>query len=133
MPYHSTTNIMENGVVVTPQEASRFNAGKVDFTLLPVDALRSEAKVWAAGRVKYPREDRDPLTGRVLGNWEKLWGENTIPLALACALRHINAMLEGDLIDKESGEPHASHVRCNMAMIVRYINEKKEKTCALQP
>jgi hypothetical protein len=38
-------------------------------------------------------------------------------------------MLEGELIDKESGEPHASHVRCNMAMIVRYINEKKEKTC----
>jgi hypothetical protein len=126
MPYHSTTKVMENGVV---QTASRFNEGKVDFTLLPIDALRAEALVWAAGRVKYPRDDRHPETGVPLGNWEKLWGENTIPLALACALRHINAMLEGELIDAETGQPHAANVRCNMAMIIRYINEKKEKTC----
>lgn len=104
------------------ENALRFNNGKIDFTLLPVDALRAEARVWAKGRIKYPREDRDPTTGRVLGNWEKLWGEDTISVALSSAIRHCFAMQEGELYDPETGEPHAAHVRCNMAMIIRYMN-----------
>ena len=92
--------------------AKRFNEGKVDLTLIPYDAEIEEARVWMMGEEKYGRN-----------NWEKLWGEDTVDLCLACSLRHINAMKRGELIDNESGLPHAAHVRCNMAMIIRYMKE----------
>ena len=42
-------------------KASRFNAGKVDLTLLPTAACRAEARVWMAGARKYSKD-----------NWKKL-------------------------------------------------------------
>ena len=97
----------------TPPQANRYNAGKVDYTLLPIDALTAEAKVWMGGEKKYGRH-----------NWEKLWGDDTVNVAMASALRHSYAILEGELIDQESGLPHAAHVRCNMAMIIRWMENE---------
>ena len=51
-------------------EAKRFNEGKVDYTILPIDALEAEARVWMAGEKKYGRH-----------NWEKLWGDRTPQVA----------------------------------------------------
>ena len=120
----------ENGKILTQEEAEkagvakRYNTGKLDWTLMPIDAMESELRVWSYGRKKYPRDDRDPNSNRILGNWEKLWGEDTIPLSLACAMRHLTAMLKGEMVDQESGEYHAAHVRANMAPIIRYLNQK---------
>jgi hypothetical protein len=36
---------------------------------------------------------------------------------LGCALRHVLAMLEGEALDPESGEPHLNHVYCNVIML----------------
>jgi len=96
--------------------AKRFNTGKIDFTITPVDALIEEAKVWSMGEKKYGRN-----------NWEKLWGDKTVEVVMQSALRHSNAILQGEFIDEESGLQHAAHVRCNMAMLIRYFNEHKFK------
>lgn len=89
--------------------ADRFNDGKVDLSLLPAKALVAEARVWAKGADKYGR-----------GNWEKLWGDDTVNVAMASLLRHAVAILGGEHLDPETGEYHAAHVRCNAAMLIQY-------------
>ena len=95
--------------------ADRFNEGKVDFTLLPVDALEAEARVWMQGEAKYSR-----------GNWEKLWGDNTVNVVMASMLRHAFAIQKGETLDPESGEYHAAHIRCNAAMLIRHYEEQQQ-------
>lgn len=97
-------------------DAKRYNENKVDYTLVPTDALREEARVWMAGEVKYGRS-----------NWEKLWGDNTVSVVLASLLRHAYAIQQGQSHDLESGLQHAAHIRCNAAMLVRYFNNLKPK------
>lgn len=92
--------------------AKRFNQGKIDYTLLPVDAMRAEAKVWMMGEEKYGRS-----------NWHKLYGENTVEEVMKSLLRHAFAILEGEHLDPESKEHHAAHIRCNAAMIIRFYNQ----------
>lgn len=99
-----------------PNQATRFNGGKVDYTLLPLDSLTAEAMVWQMGERKYGRH-----------NWEKLWGKDTPQVAMASALRHIFAYLSGEEYDQESGLHHLAHVRCNCAMGIRHSNEKRQK------
>ena len=96
-------------------DALRYNSGKTDFTLLPVDALEAESNVWMMGMEKYGRN-----------NWEKLWGDETKNVVMQSAMRHMMAILSGEDIDNESGQPHAAHVRCNMAMLIRYYNETEK-------
>lgn len=92
--------------------ANRFNTGKIDYTITPTDALAEEAKVWMMGEKKYGRN-----------NWEKLWSTDTVNIVLASALRHMTAIQNGESHDPESGLQHAAHVRCNMAMIIRYFRQ----------
>jgi hypothetical protein len=95
----------------TPRpNALRYNTGKVDFTLVPLDALEAEARVWMAGEKKYGRD-----------NWTKLWAEDTINVVSASTLRHLFALMRGETHDPETGETHAAHIRCNAAMLHRYI------------
>ena len=60
-------------------------------------------------------------------NWAKgmKW---SIPLA--CATRHLKAMIKGEWIDpveeKGSGLPHRGHVMCNLMMLGTYINTYRE-------
>lgn len=98
---------------MSDDRAKRYNEGKVDFTLLPLDSLEAEARVWMAGEKKYGRT-----------NWEKLWGEDTPRIAMASALRHIFAYMSGEEYDKETGIHHLAHVRCNCAMGIRHSNQK---------
>lgn len=97
----------------SPTQATRDNKGKVDLTYLPREALEQEARVWEFGATKYGRD-----------NWTKLWGDDTIRVCMASAMRHMLAINSGELLDPESGLPHASHIRCNMAMILEYMKEK---------
>lgn len=94
--------------------AKRFNEGKIDFTLIPVDAQEAEARVWMSGEKKYGRN-----------NWQKLWGDDTVNTVLKSMLRHTNAIQAGAVRDKESGEYHAAHIRANAAMLIRYYNEQE--------
>lgn len=64
------------------------------------------AKVFAYGRLKY-----------VEWNWAKgmPW---SVPIA--CAARHLLAIIRGEETDPESGLPHAGHVYCNVVMLLTY-------------
>ena len=101
-------------VISKPQMAKRYNSGKIDLTLIPVDAQRAEAEVWAKGAEKYGR-----------GNWEKLWGKDTVSVVLASLLRHATAIQDGEINDPETGLQHAAHIRSNAAMLIRYFNGKE--------
>ena len=65
------------------------------------------ANVFDYGRKKYAE-----------WNWAKgmAW---SIPLA--CAIRHLMAILEGEELDPESGLPHKGHVFANILMILTFI------------
>lgn len=95
--------------------ASRYNEGKVDYTMLPLDALEAEARVWMGGEAKYGRR-----------NWERLWGDRTPEVVGASALRHLFAYLGGEEYDPESGLHHLAHLRANCAMGIRHSNNKKK-------
>ena len=133
----------------TPTTAQRYNTNKPHLSYVPMDAVEAESWVWFAGRKKYPRDERN-ATMLHLGNWERLWGDNTVELVLDCAMRHIQKLLQGqwtevqrdgdgNIIYHEDGTTpvitqHAASVRSNMAMLIRYFNEnirdKEETTSA---
>ena len=95
-------------------KAKRFNKGKVDLTLLPEVAAYEECKVWMAGQEKYGRD-----------NWKKLWGDESVEVATASLLRHAMSLASGELFDRETGLPHAAHIRCNAAMVLEYMANEK--------
>jgi hypothetical protein len=84
----------------------RNDAGKLRLDLLPNDALRSVAEVLTHGIKKYAER-----------NWERgmQWSKVYGPL-----LRHLNAWAEGEVIDRESGQPHMAHVACNALFLLTY-------------
>lgn len=94
--------------------AKRYNQGKVDLSLLPVEACIQEARVWMAGERKYGRD-----------NWKHLWGDNTISTVMASLLRHSFAILNGEVVDPETGLDHAAHIRCNAAMVLEYRKQQE--------
>lgn len=85
---------------------ARFNAGKPDFSLIPLVTLEDEARVWMYGREKY-----------AAWNWTKgmPW---SVPFA--CAMRHMAAWQRGEECDPESGLPHLAHAMCNLRMLTLY-------------
>ena len=76
------------------------------LTRLSPDGWEECARVFEYGRKKYSA-----------WNWAKgmPW---SVPLA--CAARHLLAMISGELLDKESGLPHRGHVYCNVVMLLQY-------------
>jgi len=97
-------------------KADRYNEGKVDLSLIPTEAVVQECRVWEHGAKKYSRD-----------NWKKMWGDDTINVVMASALRHMFAILDGQKDDPETGLPHAAHVRCNCAMLLEYYKQQEEK------
>ncbi len=84
----------------------RFNDEKIRYDLIPPLANRECAKVWTKGLDKYPA-----------GNWEKgmPWSE-----VIASAMRHLEAMRLGEMIDEESGLLHSAHLMANAAMLTEF-------------
>ena len=89
-----------------PGSGARYNAGKPDYSMIPLDTLEDETRVWMYGERKYKR-----------WNWMKgmAW---SVPLA--CILRHLAAWQRGEDLDPESGLPHLAHVSCNVRMLSLY-------------
>lgn len=100
--------------------AKRYNSGKPElvdiFKYIPQDAMLEEAAVWKMGAEKYG-----------MNNWEKLWGDDTVKVVMSSLLRHAEAIVRGEINDKESGKQHAAHIRCNAAMLLRYFSKDNDK------
>lgn len=86
-------------------EAVRHNKGKHRFSLVDRDALRDLIAVLEFGAKKYERD-----------NWKNKMSLDDISDSL---MRHLLALLDGELIDEDSGLPHSAHVMCN-AMFLHY-------------
>lgn len=91
---------------------ARFNAGKPDYSLIPMTLLEGEARVWAYGASKYKA-----------WNWMKGM-DWSVPFA--CAMRHMAAWQRGEDIDPETGESHLDHAMCNLRMLRYYTDFYKE-------
>lgn len=76
------------------------------------DGWEECAQVFDYGRKKY-----------AAWNWSK--GMNwSVPIA--CAARHLVAMIGGEVLDPESGLPHRGHVYCNVAMLYTFLETYEE-------
>lgn len=91
---------------------ARYNANKPDYSLIPLETLEGEARVWMFGQKKYKA-----------WNWMKGM-QFSVPYA--CALRHLAAWQRGETTDPESGESHLDHVMCNIRMLKFYAEHYPE-------
>lgn len=91
---------------------ARYNSGKPDFSLLPMNTLEDEVRVWMYGAQKYAS-----------WNWAKgmPW---SVPFA--CLMRHMSAWQRGEENDPESGLPHLAHAMCNLRMLALYAKTYQE-------
>jgi hypothetical protein len=86
--------------------AYRTNENKLRYDLCPAIAQREYANVWTQGLEKYPA-----------GNWEKGFPFSVV---IASAMRHLEAMRLGEMIDAESGLLHSAHLMANAAMLTEF-------------
>lgn len=97
----------------------KYDKGKLRMDLIPPEALEGMAKILTMGAEKYGPN-----------NWQGL--ENFEERYSGALMRHLNEMRKGELVDDESGEPHAYHVLCNAAFLAwkayRVIEGRKMTT-----
>jgi hypothetical protein len=74
----------------------KFDDGKPDWSLLPLDAIEEVVKVMSFGAKKYTRD-----------GWRSV--PNAEDRYLAAMFRHIRAHRSGEELDDESGLPHLAH------------------------
>ena len=82
----------------------KFDDDKVRLDLIPAKAELELGKVLTFGAKKYAPN-----------SWQNV--DNGIDRYIAAAMRHINAMRQGEVNDAESGLSHASHAACNMMFV----------------
>jgi hypothetical protein len=81
------------------QIGRKFDGGKLDYTLVPFEALDEIVKVLMFGAQKY---DRD--------NWRHV--DNAMQRYAAAAFRHLTAYNKGELVDAETTLSHLAHAGC---------------------
>jgi hypothetical protein len=89
------------GIVMT---GKKYDAGKPDLSLIPLEALAEEARGFMLGEKKY-------------GRYNYTGGMEASRL-VAAALRHITQWMGGEDNDPESGASHLGHARCCLAMLI---------------
>lgn len=85
---------------------ARYNADKVQWGLLPMEALEGCIRVFEFGAKKYS-----------IGNWEKGMSWRAVYESLQ---RHLAAWQKGEELDDDSGLPHIDHAMCNLIMLTQY-------------
>ena len=86
--------------------AVKYDAGKLPWHLLPIDAMQGVIRVLGFGATKYaPR------------NWESGLAYSRVYASL---MRHITAWWQGERYDPDSGMPHLWHVATNALFLAAY-------------
>jgi Domain of unknown function (DUF5664) len=93
-----------DGYIVPPTTALKFDNDKPGMDLLPVEAKKAIAEVFDFGAKKYARH-----------NWRN--GFNYSRLIAACE-RHLDAFNDGENLDPESGKSHLAHAGCCLMMLL---------------
>jgi hypothetical protein len=88
-------------------EGHKHDAGKADWSLLPLASLEPVVRVLEFGAAKYARE-----------------GWRSVPDAkrryFAAALRHLAKHQAGEAADAESGISHLAHAACNLLFLLHF-------------
>lgn len=106
-----------NILTEAPTKGLRYNTGKLRWSLMDYRAMEPMIKVLMYGAEKYTVT---LASGEVVpgdNNWKKGIDMDKI---LDCAQRHLAALMNGELIDEESGLPHIGHLMCNTMMIAHF-------------
>lgn len=92
------------------EQGQRHNEGKLRWSLVPQSALEPMVRVLEFGAEKY--DDH---------NWKK-----GLPIVEICESlkRHLDAFMEGEDLDPESGLPHIGHIQCN-AMFLAWMKKNR--------
>ena len=88
-------------------EGKKYDTDKLDYSLVPWRAVDEVVKVLMFGAI---------TKGYGRNNWKHV--PNAKRRYAAAAYRHINAMMEGEWRDVESGLPHAAHAVCCLIFIL---------------
>ena len=95
----------------TNRAGRKFDEGKLDYTLVPFEALDEVVKVLMFGAQKY---DRD--------NWRYV--DNASQRYAAAAFRHLTAHVKGEQLDPETGVSHLAHAGCCILFMLGLDLEK---------
>jgi len=90
----------------------KHDEGKPQFSLIPPLAHEAHAEVLTFGATKYAP-----------GNWRNV--ENAQARYIDAALRHINAHVQGDELDPESGLPHLAHAIASISFSLELLIESE--------
>ena len=89
----------------------KYDEGKRDYTLLPINELEQVLDVLEFGAIKYkPNAWKDVPNG--LERYKK------------AMLRHMVSYLKGEYTDNESGLSHLSHLATNVLFMMYFENNK---------
>jgi hypothetical protein len=88
-----------------PDVGRKFDAGKLDYTLVPWDGLEEVVKVLEFGARKYARD-----------NWQHV--EGGMQRYQAAAFRHLIAYNQGEKVDPETGLSHLAHAGCCLLFLL---------------
>lgn len=88
-------------------EALRYNQGKLRYSLISQQALEGLMETLEYGANKY-----------ALDNWKKGLNYKSV---IDSMMRHVNAMLRGEVEDPESGILHIDHVQANAMFLSHFI------------
>ena len=93
-----------------PDRALRYNEGKLQWGLVHYKSLEPMVRALEFGAKKYAPN-----------NWMKPMNTREI---LESMQRHLSALMDGELIDKESGISHMGHIQCNALFFNYHIDNK---------
>lgn len=86
--------------------------GKLDFTLLPPEALEEVARVLQYGALKHGRFS---------------WRGYPLATYIQAAERHLNALKRGNWEDEETGLPHMAHIACSCLFLIELEKHSPEQ------
>ena len=98
---------------INPKQALRYNEGKVQWSLVDYKSLEPMVRVLEYGCRKYSKN-----------NWKKGMPASQI---IESMLRHTYKLLEGELVDPESGIEHVGHIQCNAMFLAYVLREKADE------
>jgi hypothetical protein len=96
----------------------RYNEEKPKWSLVHYKSLEPMVRVLEMGAKKYSPD-----------NWKIGLNRSEI---LESTMRHLTALMDGELLDKESGISHMAHIQCN-AMFYNYHEDNSSFTEELSP
>ena len=105
-------NCRSTDIYPIKNKSLRYNSGKPKWSQIHYKSLEPMIKVLEYGESKYNKK-----------NWQV--GLDLVEIQESMQ-RHLAAVMDGELYDKESGELHIGHVMSNCMFWVYHFNKNKE-------